>query len=156
MRKIWIVALLALFAACGDDDGNNGCPEPPNFNGTEEEEIQAYLSENNLNATRTNSGLYYVLENPGTGNQPTSSSNVRVAYRGYFTNGNVFDESASDGISFGLNQVIPGWTEGIPLFREGGNGILLLPSSLGYGSRGTTCIPGGSVLVFDVELIQVN
>ena len=145
-----MIALVVLFAACSDDDG------PPNFDGTNEEEIQAYIADNNLDATRTSSGLYYVIENEGTGARPTATSNVRVAYKGYFTNGNVFDESPDSGISFGLNNVIPGWTEGIPLFREGGNGILLLPSSLGYGDRGVSGIPGGTVLIFDVALIQVN
>ena len=92
----------------------------------------------------------------GTGAQPTASSNVTVAYKGYFTDGNVFDESKAEGISFGLNQVIKGWTEGIPFFKEGGNGVLLIPSHLGYGSNGSGPIPGGSVLVFNVKLIKVN
>ncbi|MEQ9301932.1 MAG: FKBP-type peptidyl-prolyl cis-trans isomerase [Cyclobacteriaceae bacterium] len=150
MRNIILVALVVFIASCGDDDG------PPNFDGTNDEEIQAYIADNNLDATRTNSGLYYVILDEGTGDRPTATSNVRVAYKGYFTNGNVFDESDSNGISFGLNNVIRGWTEGIQLFREGGSGILLLPSDLGYGDRGTNGIPGGTVLVFDVNLIRIN
>jgi FKBP-type peptidyl-prolyl cis-trans isomerase FkpA len=100
--------------------------------------------------------LYYVINNTGTGAQPSASSNVTVAYKGYFTNGNVFDKSDASGISFPLQNVIKGWTEGIPLFKEGGNGILLIPSHLGYGSSNGNGIPGGSVLVFDVKLIKVN
>jgi FKBP-type peptidyl-prolyl cis-trans isomerase FkpA len=150
MKNILIIALALFLVSCGDDDG------PPNFDGTNDEEIQAYIADNNLDATRTSSGLYYVIVNEGTGDQPTATSNVRVAYKGYFTNGAVFDESNSDGISFGLNNVIRGWTEGIQLFREGGNGILLIPSDLGYGDRGTNGIPGGTVLVFDVRLIKIN
>ena len=72
--------------------------------------------------------------------------------------GNVFDQSNAAGISFGLNQVIKGWTEGITYFREGGDGILLIPYNLGYGEIGhaRSGIPGGAVLVFDVKLIRVN
>ncbi len=121
-----------------------------------EQEISAYIADNNLNAQRSDSGLYYVINKVGTGTQPTSTSNVTVAYKGYYLNGNVFDESDAEGISFGLNQVIKGWTEGIPYFKEGGNGILLVPAHLGYGNNDYRGIPGGSVLIFDVRLISVN
>ena len=67
--------------------------------------------------------MYYVINETGTGTQPTSSSDVTVAYKGYFTNGTVFDQSPESGISFGLNQVIKGWTEGIPYFKTGGKGM---------------------------------
>ena len=99
---------------------------------------------------------YTAKNEQGTGTQPTAASNVTVAYKGYFTNGNVFDQSKAEGISFGLNQVIKGWTEGIPYFKAGGSGVLLIPSHLGYGSTNNGPIPGGSVLIFDVKLISVN
>jgi FKBP-type peptidyl-prolyl cis-trans isomerase len=118
--------------------------------------IIQYIDDNNLTATKTASGLYYVVNNEGTGTQPTSTSNVTVAYKGYFLDGTVFDESDSNGISFGLNQVISGWTEGIQLFKEGGDGILLIPYTLGYGINGSGTIPGASVLIFDVKLNSVN
>ena len=121
-----------------------------------EADIIEYIEENDLVANRTNSGLYYVINEEGTGTRPTSSSNVTVAYKGYFLDGTVFDQSDANGISFGLDQVIKGWTEGIPLFKEGGEGILLIPSSLGYGLNGAGSIPRGAVLVFDVNLISVN
>ena len=121
-----------------------------------EADIIEYIEENDLVANRTNSGLYYVINEEGTGTRPTSSSNVTVAYKGYFLDGTVFDQSDANGISFGLDQVIRGWTEGIPLFKEGGEGILLIPSSLGYGLNGAGSIPRGAVLVFDVNLISVN
>ena len=111
---------------------------------------------NNLTAQRSDSGLYYVINEAGDGEQPTAASNVTVAYKGYFTNGNVFDQSKPEGISFGLNQVIKGWTEGIPYFKEGGSGILLVPAHLGYGNNDRDPIPGGSVLIFEVKLITVN
>ncbi|MEP2059979.1 MAG: FKBP-type peptidyl-prolyl cis-trans isomerase, partial [Maribacter litoralis] len=94
-------------------------------------------------------------ENQGDGAAPTATSNVTVAYKGYFLNGTVFDQS-EEGITIGLDQVISGWTEGIQLFNEGGNGMLLIPAHLGYGSFDYNGIPGGSVLVFDIELLSVN
>ncbi len=119
-------------------------------------DIVAYIEENNLDAQRSPSGLYYVIESEGTGEQPEANSNVTVAYKGYFLNNQVFDESDAEGVSFNLQQVIQGWTEGIRYFKEGGNGILLIPSHLGYGSFDNRSIPGGSVLIFEVRLISVN
>ena len=121
-----------------------------------ETDILKYIEDNNLNATKSSSGLYYVIKNLGTGTRPTSNSNVTVAYKGYLLDGSVFDQSNANGISFGLNQVIPGWTEGITYFKEGGDGILLVPYQLGYGANGRGTIPGGAVLIFDVKLIRVN
>jgi FKBP-type peptidyl-prolyl cis-trans isomerase FkpA len=121
-----------------------------------EADILKYIADNNLNATKTDSGLYYVINNEGNGIRPTGTSNVTVAYKGYFLNGTTFDQSNSSGVSFGLNQVIAGWTEGIQLFKEGGDGILLVPYNLGYGGSNYNGIPGGSVLIFDVKLISVN
>ncbi len=126
------------------------------YTAVNEQEIKDYIAKNNLTALRSDSGLYYIINEAGSGTQPTATSNVRVAYKGYFTNGTVFDESTASGISFGLNQVIAGWTEGIPYFKTGGSGVLLVPSHLGYGNNNSGPIPGGSVLIFDVKLISVN
>jgi FKBP-type peptidyl-prolyl cis-trans isomerase len=121
-----------------------------------ETDILKYIEDNNLIATKTESGLYYVINNEGTGTRPTSTSQVLVAYKGYFLDGSIFDQSDSSGVSFGLNQVIAGWTEGITYFKEGGEGVLLVPYYLGYGIADYSTIPGGSVLAFDVKLINVN
>jgi len=137
-----------LFISCSKNDTN--------FEPQTESDILEYIEDNNLSGTKSNSGLYYVINSEGTGTRPTSNSSVTVAYKGYFLNGSVFDQSNSDGISFGLNQVISGWTEGIQLFKEGGEGILIVPSNLGYGDNGRQGIPGGAVLVFDIKLISVN
>jgi len=121
-----------------------------------EQEIVGYIEANDLNAIESGTGLYYVIEEQGTGEQPTETSNVTVAYKGYFTDDTVFDESSQDGVSFDLDKVIPGWTEGIQYFKEGGSGKLLIPSSLAYGKFGKQSIPGGAVLIFDVNLKSVN
>src|SRR3954469_2769780 len=81
-----------------------------------ETEILKYIADNHLKAKRTESGLYYVIEEEGTGKQPDASSDVTVAYKGSFTDKKVFDQSDAKGISFPLQNVIPGWTEGIPYF----------------------------------------
>jgi FKBP-type peptidyl-prolyl cis-trans isomerase FkpA len=146
--KLLLFLSIFIFISCSKNDSN--------FEPQTEADILQYIENNNLNATKSNSGLYYIINNEGSGTRPTSSSNVTVAYKGYFLNGNVFDQSNSSGISFGLNQVISGWTEGMQLFKEGGEGVLIVPSNLGYGSNGRSGIPGGAVLVFDIKLISVN
>ena len=150
MKKyLYLFTLVLVFNSCSDKTDTSFEPE------TEQDIIQ-YIEDNNLNATRSNSGLYYVINNEGSGARPTSTSNVTVDYKGYFLDGVVFDESNSNGISFRLNEVIQGWTEGITYFKEGGNGILLVPYNLGYGESGRGSIPGGSVLIFDIRLLSVN
>ena len=121
-----------------------------------EADIIDYIENNNLDATKSNSGLYYIINQQGSGQKPNANSNVTVRYKGYFLDGKVFDQSGSEGVSFNLQQVIKGWTEGITYFNERGEGILLVPSNLGYGSNNYNGIPGGSVLVFDINLLKVN
>ena len=80
--------------------------------------IKNYISSNGLNATATGSGLYYVIKTVGTGANPTANSTVNVVYKGYYTNGSVFDQSSVSGASLNLGSVIAGWQEGIPYFRN--------------------------------------
>ena len=152
MTRIFFMSIVfAIFISCSDDK-----KEETDFVAKNELEITAYIEKHGLVAERSSSGLYYVVNEEGEGIRPTATSNVRVAYKGYYTNGMVFDQSAEEGVSFGLLEVIPGWTEGIPYFKEGGKGKLLVPAHLGYGNHNYRGIPGGSVLVFDVHLIAVN
>ena len=152
MKKLASVLTFLILFSCSLDDVD----DPKDYTAENEAEIQAYLEDNNLIAQKSASGLHYIIDVEGTGEKPTPSDNVTVAYKGYFTNGQVFDQSDTNGISFNLNQVITGWTEGITYFKESGSGVLLVPSHLGYGSSGRSGIPGGSVLVFDVNLLSVN
>ncbi len=152
MKKLTLIVLVfACLTACSKSDG-----VVVDYKEKNNEDITAFIDKNNLDAQKSVSGLYYVIDELGSGEQPVANSNVTVAYKGYFLDGKTFDESKADGISFGLQQVIKGWTEGIPYFREGGKGKLLVPSHLGYGSQGRPGIPAGSVLIFDVHLISVN
>jgi FKBP-type peptidyl-prolyl cis-trans isomerase len=152
------LVVLTLFISCNKKEETKETEkvETVDYVAKNDKEITDYIAKNNLKAQKSDSGLYYVITDPGTGAQPTATSNVTVAYKGYFTNGNVFDESKPEGISFGLDQVVKGWTEGIPYFKTGGSGILLVPSHLGYGDNAMGPIPGGSVLIFDIKLISVN
>lgn len=157
MKYIAFLFLLTSLVSCklSDDTNTTTVVEPIDYTETNEAEINAYLEDNSLESQKTASGLHYIIENQGDGAAPTATSNVTVAYKGYFLNGTVFDQS-EEGITIGLDQVISGWTEGIQLFNEGGNGMLLIPAHLGYGSFDYNGIPGGSVLVFDIELLSVN
>lgn len=120
-------------------------------------EIEEYLADNGLTAEKTESGLYYIIEEEGDGVHPIPSSTVTVHYHGYLTDGTVFDSSIDRGTpaQFPLSGVIPGWQEGIPLFSKGGKGKLLIPHTLAYGCNPPTDeIPSLGVLIFDVELID--
>ncbi|MEB8329931.1 FKBP-type peptidyl-prolyl cis-trans isomerase [Flavobacteriaceae bacterium KMM 6897] len=152
MKYSLLALVFTILISCESDKKS----EDIDYVAKNDQEITAYIAENNLEAQKSNSGLYYVISEAGTGAQPTPTSNVTVAYKGYYLNGNVFDKSNAEGISFGLHQVIKGWTEGIPFFKEDGSGILLVPAHLGYGNNDYSGIPGGSVLIFDVSLISVN
>mgnify|MGYP000580502190 CR=1 FL=1 len=123
---------------------------------SDEDVILQYISDNNLNAEPTGSGLYYVINTAGNGNVPNINSIVTVAYKGILTDGTIFDQSDANGLTFPLTNVIQGWQEGIPLFSEGGSGILLIPSALGYGNQAIGNIPANSVLIFEVTLIDVD
>lgn len=148
-NTLLLVFAIVFMASCSKD-------ETIDYITKNDEDIQAYIAANNLNAQKSTTGLYYVIDTPGTGNQPTTTDNVTVVYKGYFLNGSVFDQSNAAGVSFNLQQVIKGWTEGITYFKEGGSGILLVPAHLGYGNKNYRSIPGGSVLIFDIELKSIN
>lgn len=109
--------------------------------------------------TFTDSGLGIRDVVEGTGDTPGEGGIVTVNYVGWLIDGCVFDSSYAGGdtISFPLNQVIPGWTEGIGGMKVGGRRQLQIPAALGYGDRGfQPVIPGGATLFFDVELVEIN
>ena len=110
-------------------------------------------------AKTTASGLRYITEVEGTGPSPLATDQVTVHYSGYLLNGTKFDSSVDRGqpATFGLNQVIRGWTEGLQLMKQGGKTKFIIPPDLGYGAQGAGgVIPPNAWLIFDVELIKVN
>ena len=94
----------------------------------------------------------------GNGKKPKATDRVKVHYTGKLIDGTTFDSSVDRGqpITFALNEVIPGWTEGLQLMDEGSKYMLYIPYNLGYGMRDMGNIPAGSTLVFEVELIEIN
>lgn len=107
----------------------------------------------------TPSGLQYEVILMGTGNKPLATDRVKVHYHGTLIDGTVFDSSVERGepIVFALNQVIPGWTEGLQLMPTGSKFRFYIPSELGYGARSAgALIKPNSVLIFDVELISIE
>ncbi|WP_299001986.1 FKBP-type peptidyl-prolyl cis-trans isomerase [uncultured Shewanella sp.] len=107
----------------------------------------------------TASGLQYQVLTQGTGTQhPKATDTVTVNYEGRLINGDVFDSSFERGkpISFPLNRVIKGWTEGLQLMVVGEKARFFIPSKLAYGNRRAGQIPAGATLIFDVELISID
>lgn len=136
--------------------------------------IEAYIQEKGLTASKTESGLYYVIEQEGTGEATTPGTTMYVNYAGYLLDGTLFDTSIPEiakannmfdeqrpyealPVNVGMGQVIPGWDEGLMLLKKGSKGKFIIPSPLGYGENGAgAMIPPNSILVFDVEVTDVQ
>lgn len=123
-----------------------------------ESELNQYFKDNNINATSTPSGLYYVTTQSGNGEKPQVGASIKVHYTGKLLDGTVFNSSVSRNEPFqfdlGLGQVIPGWDEGFQLMSKGEKATLYIPYYLAYGSGGYGVIPPFETLIFDVELID--
>ena len=128
--------------------------------------IESYLDKNGLagKAQKTQSGVYYVVTQPGSGAVPSRGDVVSVHYTGKLLDGKVFDSSRSNPQSggkpiqfpVGVGQVIPGWEEGVMKLHKGEKATLIIPSVLAYGSRGNQGIAPNSVLLFDIELVDIQ
>ncbi|PHN06492.1 FKBP-type peptidyl-prolyl cis-trans isomerase [Flavilitoribacter nigricans] len=120
--------------------------------------IEEYVAATGLNTQVDPSGLYYVIEEPGTGIQPNISDDVEVRYKGYLLDGTVFDQTTGDKtVVFNLGGLILGWQIAIPLLKEGGKGTFIHPSALAYGRRSAGPLIGpNEVLVFEIELVDVK
>lgn len=116
--------------------------------------IIAYITENNIEAIKDTTGIYYTITKLGDGEFPKSNSTVIVNYKGYLTNGSVFDQTTDQPRTFALNTLILGWQIGIPFLSNGGSEILLLPSAYGYGQYKVGTIPANSVLIFEIDLVD--
>lgn len=148
-RLIILFSLVITTISCTKEENKN-------YDSQNEADILKYIELNKLNAQSTPSGLFYVIEKQGDGEQPNSNSNVLVSYEGTFLDGKSFDKSNEFGYAFNLQSVIAGWTEGIALFNEGGEGKLIIPSRLAFGNQDYNGIPAGSVMVFDIILISTE
>ena len=128
--------------------------------GTVKEDGEKFLAENALKegVTTTESGLQYEVIKMGKGKKPAATDRVKVHYHGTLTDGTVFDSSVERGepTSFGLNQVIKGWTEGLQLMPVGSKFRFYIPQELGYGAQAAGSIPPYSTLIFEVELLGIE
>ena len=161
MKLLLVFVSAAIFFSSCSKKTDNTCNYDPcaiAAPASEIAELEAYLSSASITATKHCSGMYYSIVAPGSGASATGCSTVSVTYKGQLTNGTVFDQRTS---SFGLDQVIQAWTKGVPLIKAGGKIKLYCPPALGYGSQvvrdnaGNTVIPANSILIFEVELINV-
>lgn len=150
------ILMLALFVSCSSDDDSFYSPTEQAT--LDNQVILDYLAENNLDAEKHASGLYYIIHDAGDGERfPTYYDEVEVRYRGTLIDGTVFDETIADATySNILGSLIYGWQIGLPLIGEGGNMTLFIPSLLGYGSYPLPGIPANSVLIFDIELVSIQ
>ncbi|WP_427980414.1 FKBP-type peptidyl-prolyl cis-trans isomerase [Agarivorans sp.] len=123
-------------------------------------ESEKFLADNAARegVTVTESGLQFEVLSDAEGDKPSAADTVTVHYKGTLTDGTPFDSSYDRGepATFPLNRVIPGWTEGVQLMSKGAKYKFFIPSELGYGESGAGSIPPNSVLVFEVELIDIE
>lgn len=147
-----ILFLGVFFVSCDKDEQNLTYQQQLE---ADEEAIEDYLAQNNLTAEIGDFGMRYIIEEPGEGPNPTSTSSIIVKYKGYLPDGTVFDESEASQFSLSSSGLISGWRIGVPLLKKGGKGTIFLPSSLGYGELGTGATIGpNQILIFDIELIN--
>ena len=135
------------------------------LNQADDKTLQDYFAKNNIKAQKTASGLYYSVAKEGTGAQIAKGQNVTMNYTGKLLDGKVFDSNEDENFhhkqpfSFpvGMGQVIPGWDEGVLLLKKGSKASLYIISSLAYGEHAPSpMIPANSILVFDVEVTDVQ
>jgi len=149
INLVFSMILALVLTGCSNKDKGGGCTSIAEDDAT----MQNYISANAITATKHASGMYYQIIEPGSGATPTINSTVKAKYTGKLTNNTTFDGGEA---SFPLGGVIEGWQIGIPLIRQGGKIKLIIPPYLAYGCNDYRSIPGNSVLVFDVELLEVQ
>jgi len=154
--KFVVIALIALVILFLVRNANNKAAAEVNISAG-----NAFLEENKKveGVVETASGLQYLVLHSGEGeHKPSASSKVKVHYHGTLIDGTVFDSSVDRGqpLSFRLNEVIKGWTEGVQLMNVGDKFRFFIPSKLGYGNRAAGKITPGSLLIFEVELLEIQ
>ena len=162
MKKIVVAFLLVcFFSGClksGSSTDNTACNYDACAEVAPAAEIQAvkdYLSANSITAVQHCSGLFYAIDDTGSGTAPTICSVISFTYEGSLTNGNVFDQTTTP-VSFFLSQLIGGFQSGIPLIKAGGKIRLYVPPSLGYGAKQVGIVPPNSILIYKIELVGVR
>jgi FKBP-type peptidyl-prolyl cis-trans isomerase FkpA len=154
LLKFFVFVSLLAFTGCIKSENPCTVKQPQEEDGA----MLAYMPLNGINGTRHSSGMYYEIANPGTGDVPNTTSRIFLRYTGRLMSNNSVFETVTDHTRTGfvLGSLIEGWKIGLPLIREGGRIKLVIPSALGYGCVPVGTIPANSVLVFDIELVDVQ
>lgn len=164
MRKIIFcgvgIAVVLVLASCSKEkcrytESNVKAPD------SEVQKVEQYLEDKGITAQKDPSGLYYIVEAAGSGKTPDVCSVISVNYTGTFTNDQVFDKTTGSPVKFELGRLILGWQKGLKYIQPGGKIKLFIPPSLGYGNvdqidNGNVVVPANSVLIFSLELIDVQ
>lgn len=163
MRLIVSALLTMTVLLSGCLKNTDGCPNTirvSNAPSSEEQMVLNYLTTNNITATKHASNMYYEIVSQGTGTAPGLCSAITIGYTGMLANGTVFDSQSEAG--FNLGALIDGWKHGLPLIQSGGRIKLYIPPSLGYGpndvrdNQGNVVVPANSILIFDINLKNVQ
>lgn len=157
-RFLWIVAIAVVAASCMNDDGTGYVPP------TLEDELSILneyidtLESRGYNVDTTDMGVYYVIDSIGEGEFPVDGDTCTVKYTGFFTDGQIFDSSGNNTIDVVLGEqtVIPGWEDGLKVFRKNSEGHLIIPSELAYGSNGYASVPPYTTLIFKIEMVDIG
>lgn len=156
MKKIIFLSLISLlFLHCTKIDNSQKEKDDLLIKGYFDKK-KDYFELHKIKPIKTESGLYYSIDpetNKNTGKQPSENATVRISYTGKLLNDSIFDTSIGSEIS--LSSTIQGWKEGIVKFKVGNKGQLFIPSHLGYGKTEKSRIPASSVLVFEVEVLEI-
>ncbi len=170
MRKVvFFVLMMAVVAgagSCAKSNTSQACDydacsvKAPD---AEVSQLEQYLAGAGINAVKHCSGMYYQVKTAGSGISPTPCSYVSVYYKGYLTNGTIFDQTTgTTAASFPLATLIAGWKAGMPLIQKGGVITLFIPPTLGYGAQeqkdrnGNVVIPANSIIIFDIQLLDTQ
>ncbi|WP_066759657.1 FKBP-type peptidyl-prolyl cis-trans isomerase [Crocinitomix algicola] len=172
MNKLFYIAPAVLLFACGETTNEENTEEvqqevveqveeviePTETTPDVDAEVLAFLEGKSWeNQEPHESGMYIVIDEAGEGDaRPTLADEVTIYYQGYLMNGFKFDGTQDAPATFPLSHLIEGWQIGIPHFGKGGKGKLIIPSDLAYGDMDRGDIPGGSTLMFEIELIDWN
>ncbi len=147
---------LVLLQGCGDDDSPVTCQGASIAE--QAAEIDAYATANNLSLTTTTSGLRYVINTPGMGDNAMLGDIIEVSFEGFFLDGTSFGQGVFTPFEFGTVSLIPGFGEGLSLLNEGAQATLILPSQLAYGCfppQGSI-IADNQILIFEVTMVAIN
>jgi FKBP-type peptidyl-prolyl cis-trans isomerase FkpA len=136
------------------------CEKETDYAAVDDAAIQKYLADSNLTdkATKTASGVYYIVDEQGTGDLPLTTSMVHVSYEGYLLDGTLFGKTLTNSylkLYLDDNGYLKGFREGLKYFRKGSTGTILIPSDLAYGAKTSGSITAHSVLIYKIELLDI-